>query len=188
MKYNRSLDLMAAAAEAMVAKKPNTAAKYFAAAVADRSITAALKIIEASNAPAHASMVKAAKLEASKKQSQRARRMRAGLDAAGEPDFEPGEELRVEPDENGDRVVQEADFDEMVGDEDFEDEDVLSSADEDEDDEDDADGDGEGDDEEVEAKVTARRAPAKAAVKQVKTTAAASFAQALRNFEALGKK
>lgn len=84
MKYNRSLDLLAAAGLFSREGKVNSAAKAFTAAVKDPSFTAALRIIEASN--------KAARLKASE-----------GIDA----DM-PGEELRVDVEENGDRVVQEA--------------------------------------------------------------------------------
>ncbi len=176
MKYNRALDLLCAAAEYHLSNKPNSAAKAFTAACKDPSIKAALAIVEASNSTAHAKMVAAAK----KQQASAKRRVRSGLEEAGETEFQAGEDLRVEPDENGDRIIQEADFDEdTLGDDDFDGDDVLSAVDEDEDDEDDEDDEAE----KAEASVRAK-ARAKASV----SASTSNFARALKNFDALAKR
>jgi hypothetical protein len=90
MKYNRSLDLLAAAMIYARAGKVEQAAKAFSAAANCQSMQAALKVIEASNKAAYAS---AKPVKASD---------------AGIPSENPGEEFREDVPENGDRVVQEA--------------------------------------------------------------------------------
>lgn len=91
--YNRALDLMAAAALLASQGKVESAAKAFTAASKDKSLTAALKIIEASNRKAFRAAVQAGRIKAADQ----------GIAAD-----EPGEEFRVDVKENGDRVVQEA--------------------------------------------------------------------------------
>lgn len=91
MKYIRSLDLLAAAAVMASEGKVNNAAKAFAAAVKCPSLTAGLRAIEATNKKAYA-QAKAGAVKAND----------------GIPAENPGEELREEVAENGDRVVQEA--------------------------------------------------------------------------------
>lgn len=86
MKYNKALDLMAAAAIFAKEGRVNAAAKTFTAAVNDPSMQAALKVIEASNLKAY-SQVKANE---------------------GLPAENVGEEFREDVPENGDRVVQQA--------------------------------------------------------------------------------
>lgn len=170
MRYNRALDLLCAAAEYQRANKPNSAAKAFLAACRDSSIVAALNIVEANNKVAYAKLVKASRIKA-KQKSLSARKVRAGIETNGIEEDSPGDEFRVEPTENGDRVIQEADFDEMVGDDDFDEDDmVLSSADDEESDEE--------SDEEDEEDTKA---------KKVKSSAS-SFARALANFEHLKSK
>lgn len=93
MRYNRSLDLLAAAGVFTRSGKIESAAKAFTAAVKDPSFIAALKIIEASNLAAHKAAVKAGKIKANDQ----------GIDSEN-----PGEEFRIDVEENGDRVVQEA--------------------------------------------------------------------------------
>ena len=90
MKYNRALDLMAAAMVFAAAGKTDKAAKAFAGAVNCKSMKAALQVIESSNKAAYA---KAKSVKASD---------------AGIPAENPGEEFREDVPENGDRVVQEA--------------------------------------------------------------------------------
>jgi hypothetical protein len=89
MKYNRALDLLCAAAEFQKAGQPLRAAKALTAAVKDPSLTKAFALVEAANSAAHA------KLTA------------ANFDDAAADD-EPGEDLRIVPEENGDRIVQES--------------------------------------------------------------------------------
>ena len=93
MKYNRSLDLVAAAGVYSLKGQVNSAAKAFTAAVKDPSFTAALKIIEASNRAAYKAAVKAGTIKAN---------------SEGVESDNPGEELRVEVEENGERNVQES--------------------------------------------------------------------------------
>jgi hypothetical protein len=93
------LDLLCAAVTYRQEGKLTAAAKCFEAAVKDKSISAALRIVESSNAPAHSQLV-------------RASRLKAGTDAFGELDQDIGNELKIEPEENGDRIVQEAGADE----------------------------------------------------------------------------
>ena len=122
MKYNASLDMVAAGLTALRANKPVTASKYFAAAAAHVSVVSALSTIEASNAAAFKSAtVRAAKATV---QSSYAKRLRSsGTDSFGVPMSETGEELRIEPELHPSRDVQEADFteDEDGGDLDMED-------------------------------------------------------------------
>ena len=210
--YNRSLDLMAAAAILAGKGQTENAAKAFTAAVKDPSIAAALRVIESSNKAAYAKA---------------SRRVRAN---DGSTDSEnPGEELRVEVDENGDRTVQEAkaataramrqraaklltradamedcDDDMDADDGDFE----ATASEEGDDDTDmsfldgddstaDADMDGDLDEDEIDSEpvetsakfikafgARAAKVPAKAAVKPVASTASA-FARAVRNINAL---
>lgn len=158
MRYNRALDLMASALDLARKGKMVTAAKHFEAAIKCESAAKALAIIESSNSKAYFKLLS----------SSRTLRLEAGdIDSkpkSGVADQNPGAELKVQPDENGDRVVQEAEFDDLE-DED-EDEKVESAADEDE------------DEDEVDASATTAK---------VKTTANASFARALKNLNALSK-
>ena len=89
--YIRSLDLLAAAAVFARKGRMNAAAKVFAAAVNDPSLTAGLTVIESSNKAAYANKA-GAKVKAND-----------SIDSKN-----PGEEFREEVAENGDRIVQEA--------------------------------------------------------------------------------
>lgn len=174
MKYIRALDLLAAAAVFAKQGKVNSAAKSFNDAVNDKSIGAALKVIEASNKAAH----KAAKVKANDQ----------GIDAD-----EPGEEFRVEVEENGDRAVQQAkslrakarallaQADAMDGDDELPDDDEnFLGADADEDGDLDIGDLDEGDD-------MSARVKASAAKPKSLTVNAAAFARAVRNIHALAK-
>ena len=112
MKYNRTLDLLCAAVTYRRDGKLTAAAKCFEAASKDPSARTALQIVESFNASAHRQLV-------------RSSRLRSGTDEVGELDEDVGNELKIEPNENGDRIVQEADFDDM---DDMEDEDVEASS------------------------------------------------------------
>lgn len=163
MKYNRSLDLLCAAVTCRQEGKIDQAAKLFESAVKCSSISAALKIVEASNSKAHANLL-------------RASRLKAGTDSVGEPDQDVGNELKIEPEENNERIVQESAMDDGDGDE-------CEASLDDMDDEDD----------EVEAVFRAsarpaqrtRAAAAAPVVTKVKTTANSNFNRALRNLHAL---
>jgi hypothetical protein len=186
MKYNRALDLLCGAAQLLKSGKPNSAAKALAAAIKDPSFTAGLKLINANNEAAYNRSVKAARVEAKR------RKMRAGVDdGPGLPDFEPGEELRVDVEENGDRIIQEADFDEMMGDDDFDDMEVLSAAKGEEDDEEedeDEDDEDEKEDKKASSNLAARlksKVSASATKPPIKISSAAQLARALKNLEAL---
>lgn len=193
MSYNRALDLMAAAIVALNKQQPNRAAKSLQAAAKDPSVTSALKIIEASNSKAY-----------------KARQLKAGVDDLGVPDVEPGEEFRVEVDDQDARTVQEATAleararkmlakakqlraDAVTADGDEDDDGDMDFLDDDSEDIE-ADADGDLDESEMECAATTAVAasPIKSfATRAGKTVATANtskaFAQTLRNLNAIGK-
>lgn len=115
MRYNRSMDLLAAAVVFAREGKINSAAKAFDEAVSDRSITSALSIIESNNSAAHSKLVRATRVRSDV------------LEDNGVAGDAPGEELRVAPDENDERIVQEADFPGEDDDEEDEDAEIESA-------------------------------------------------------------
>ncbi len=160
MKYNRALDLLASALYNAKKGRMNAAARQFDAAVKCSSSSDAMRIIEANNSKAHAALKAAAK-----------KAVKAGdIDSkpkSGVPDQNPGAELKEQPDENGDRIVQEADFDDL----DSDDDEVEAAA---EDDEDMMEDD---EDEDTKAAV--------AAATRIRSTPNQNFARALKNLHAL---
>lgn len=128
MQYNRSLDLLAVAMSHYAAGDVNKASAAFVAAATCQSADRALAIIEASNSKAvEAKAKKASKQVKAKSQvvtaawpfsavastniTSYSKRIRAS-EAVQEDS--PGEELREAPDENGDRIVQEANSEDMA--------------------------------------------------------------------------
>ena len=164
MKYNRSLDLLCAAVVYAKKGRVNAAAKCFDAAVRCPSSASALKIVQANNSDAYNKLVASTR-----------RRIQADIDKTmGVSDESPGAELKIEPDEHEDRIVQEAEFDDLDSlDED--DSDVKSAADD----------EVIKDEEEEEEEQPAMAALARASRKTGRTTANSDFARALRNMHAL---
>jgi hypothetical protein len=110
--YNRSLDLLALAAISARDGKPLNAANFLAQAAQDGSLDKALAVINASNTRAVQASRKSTKATTQKvRATSWPFQVRASENA--EQDF-PGDEFRMEPEENAPREVQEADFDEMM--------------------------------------------------------------------------
>ena len=164
MKYNRSLDLLCAAVVYAKKGRVNAAAKCFEAAVRCPSSTTALRVVQANNSEAYSKLVASTR-----------RRIQADIDKTmGISDKGPGAELKVEPEEHEDRVVQEAEFDDL--DELDEDESDVKSA---------ADEEVIKDEEEEEEEEEQPAMAALARSRKVRTTANSDFARALRNIHAL---
>lgn len=109
MKYNRTLDLMASALLSFKQGKPATAARAFLQAAAHQDSGSAVRIINASNQKAVTASGRQ-RISASSAWPFSVTASDEMLDRN-----EPGEEYRVSPDENGDRIVMEAEMEDEFG-------------------------------------------------------------------------
>lgn len=115
IKYNRGLDTLALAANEFLKGNHDDAAVLFTAACAESDMVQGLRIIEASNAEAHASMIKAAASKVQAKKSPedvalaallKTKRVTASDEPEGEP--EEVEDEAVEEEDEADGVEAKA--------------------------------------------------------------------------------
>lgn len=114
MKYNRALDHVLLALEAQQKGQPITAAQHFTRAVQSGDVKDAMRILEASNAQAHATKLKAKK-----------RRIKASEEIVEDDDLPDGTNDGLPPEVEAETEDEEVEV-EVEDEEDEEDEELLS--------------------------------------------------------------